>query len=157
MWVIALLSGRCVSDEAVLTFEECTNLAFIIHNSDVKMRAIAPQITGVSIVYSNACLCADQRKHQSSASLAFVRGIQRSPVNSPLKGPVTRKLFPFDDVIMGIPGYQLDTTWEFGVTVAELMFFCHSCNWSIAHMYTHNCILDDILFKLLEKFLMRLP
>ena len=43
---------------------------------------------------------ADQRKHQSSASLAFVRGIHRRPVNSPHKGPVTRKMFPFDDVIM---------------------------------------------------------
>ena len=43
---------------------------------------------------------ADQRKHQSSASLAFVRGIQRWPVNSPQKGPVTRKMLPFDDVIM---------------------------------------------------------
>ena len=43
---------------------------------------------------------ADQRKHQSSASLAFVWGIHRRPVNSPHKGPVTRKMFPFDDVIM---------------------------------------------------------
>ena len=42
-----------------------------------------------------------QRKHQSSASLAFVRRIHRGPVNSPHKGPVTRKMFPFDDVIMG--------------------------------------------------------
>ena len=45
---------------------------------------------------------ADQRKHQSSSSLAFVRGIRRWPVNSPHKGPVTRKMFPFDDVIMPI-------------------------------------------------------
>ena len=43
---------------------------------------------------------ADHRKHQSSALLAFVRGIHRSPVNSPHKGPATRKMFPFDDVIM---------------------------------------------------------
>ena len=42
----------------------------------------------------------DQRKHQTSASLAFVRGIHRGPVNSPHKGPVTRKMFPFDDVYM---------------------------------------------------------
>ena len=42
----------------------------------------------------------DQRKHQSSASLAFVWGIHRWPMNSPQKGPVTRKMFPFDDVIM---------------------------------------------------------
>ena len=48
----------------------------------------------------NVCSCADQRKHQSSASLAFVRGILRWPVNSPHKWPVTRKMFPFDDVIM---------------------------------------------------------
>ena len=43
---------------------------------------------------------AHQRKHQSSASLAFVRGSHRRPVNSPHKWPVTRKMFPFDDVIM---------------------------------------------------------
>ena len=46
------------------------------------------------------CSGADQRKHQRSASLAFVRGIHRWPVSSPHKGPVTRKMFPFDDVIM---------------------------------------------------------
>ena len=40
------------------------------------------------------------KKNQSSASLAFVRGIHRWPVNSPHKGPVTRKIFPIDDVIM---------------------------------------------------------
>ena len=42
----------------------------------------------------------DQRKHQSSASLAFVRGIHRWPLNSSHKCPVTLKMFPFDDVIM---------------------------------------------------------
>ena len=42
----------------------------------------------------------DQRKHKSSASLAFVRGIQRWPANSPNKGLVTRKMFPFEGVIM---------------------------------------------------------
>ena len=40
------------------------------------------------------------RKHQSSASLAFVRGLCRRPVNSLHKWPVTRKIFSFDDVIM---------------------------------------------------------
>ena len=40
------------------------------------------------------------KKHQSSASLAFVRGIRRWPVNSPHKRPVTRKMFSIDDVIM---------------------------------------------------------
>ena len=70
------------------------------HYSDVIMSAMGSQITGVSIVYSIVCSIADQRKHQSSASLAFVRGIHRWPVNSPYTGPVTRKMFPFDDVIL---------------------------------------------------------
>ena len=59
-------------------------------------------ITSLTIVYSTVYSGADQRKHQSSASLAFVWGIHRGPVNSPHKWPVTRKMFPFDDVIMAL-------------------------------------------------------
>ena len=70
------------------------------HYSDVIMVVIASQITSLTIIYSTVYSDADQRKHQSSASLAFVRGIHRWPVNSPHKGPVTRKMFAFDDVIM---------------------------------------------------------
>ena len=70
------------------------------HYGDVMMGAIASQITNLTIVCSTVYSDADQRKHQSSASLAFVRGIHRWPVNSPHKWPVTRKMFPFDDVIM---------------------------------------------------------
>ena len=65
----------------------------IIHYNDVIMSAMASQITSLTIVYSSVYSVADQRKHQSSASLAFVRGIHRWPVNSPHKGPVTRKCF----------------------------------------------------------------
>ena len=70
------------------------------HYSDVIMSTMASQITSLTVVYSTVYPGADQRKHQISTSLAFVRGIHRSPVNSPHKGPVTRKMFPFDDVIM---------------------------------------------------------
>ena len=70
------------------------------HYGDVIMGTIASQITSLTIVYSTVYSGADQRKHQSSASLAFVRGIHRWPVNSPHKWPVTRKMFPLDDVIM---------------------------------------------------------
>ena len=70
------------------------------HYCDVIMGAIASQITGLTTVYSTVYSGTDQRKHQSSASLAFVRGINRWPVNSPHKWPVTWKMFPFDDVIM---------------------------------------------------------
>ena len=64
------------------------------------MSAMASQIIGVSIVCSTVCSGADQRTYQSSASLAFVWWIHRLTVNSPHKGPVTRKMFPFDDVII---------------------------------------------------------
>ena len=67
-----------------------------IHYSDVILRAMAFQITNLTVVYSTAYSGADQRKYQSSASLAYVRG----PVNSPHKRPVTRNMFPFGDVIM---------------------------------------------------------
>ena len=68
--------------------------------SDVIMGTMAAQITSLTIVYSTVYSDANQRKPQSSASLAFVWGIHRRAVNSPHKGPATRKMFPFDDVIM---------------------------------------------------------
>ena len=72
----------------------------ITHYDDVIMSSLASQITSLTVVYSTVYSRGDQRKHQSSASLTFTWGIHRGPVNSPHKGPVTRKLFPFDDVIM---------------------------------------------------------
>ena len=82
----------------------------LLHYADVILSVMASQITSLTIVYSTIYSGAYQRKHQSSALLAFVRGIHQWPVNSPHKGPVTSKMFPFDDVIM--------------VT----MFYRHSCN-----------------------------
>ena len=59
----------------------------------------AGELWGVFCAWT-VCSGGDQRKHQCPAPLAFVMGIQRSPVNSAHKGPVTRKMFPFDDVFM---------------------------------------------------------
>ena len=78
----------------------CHDHRVLWYYNDVIIGATASQITSLPIVYSTVYSDADQRKHQSSASLAFVRGIHREPVNSPRKWPVTRKMFPFDDVIM---------------------------------------------------------
>ena len=77
------------------------------HYCDGIMGAMSSQITSLMIVYSTVHAGADQRKHQSSASLAFVRGIHRWPVNSSHKWPVTRKMFPFDDVIMSLVSLEL--------------------------------------------------
>ena len=69
------------------------------HCSDVIISSMASQITDNLFVCPTCCSDAHQRKHQSSTSLAFVSG-NRRPVDSPHKGPVTRKRFPLDDVIM---------------------------------------------------------
>ena len=79
----------------------------LIHYNDIIMSAMASQITSHTIVYSAVYSGVDQRKHQSSASLSFVRGIHWSPVNSPHKRPVTQKMFPFDDVTMYCVMYNI--------------------------------------------------
>ena len=90
----------------------CAVCLLMFHYGDVIMGVMASQITSLTIVYSAVYSCVDQRKHQSSASLACVRGIHRWPVNSPRKRPVTRKMFPFDDVIMLKIHVNLDVlTW----------------------------------------------
>ena len=91
-----ILWGKSTSDRLIsVTKGQC-------HYGYVIMGAIASQITSLTLVYWAVYSDADQRKHQSSASLAFVWGIHRGPVNSPHKWPVMRKMFPFDDVIMDV-------------------------------------------------------
>ena len=82
------------------SYHTSTTTTTVAHYSDVIIGTMAPQITSLTIVYATVYSGADQRKHQSSGSLAFVWGIHRWPVNSLHKWPVTRKMFPFDDVIM---------------------------------------------------------
>ena len=111
--------------------------------------AIAFQITSLTIVYSTVYSGADQRKHQSSASLAFVRGIHWGPVNSPHKWPVTRKLFPFDDVIMiensvSSDVYDAMVQWSIWVTVLHI-----ACQLSCCTMYkiiACMCIVKDLYY-----------
>ena len=75
------------------------------------MDAMASQTSSLTIVYLVVHWGVDLTKQQSSASLAFVRGINRWPVNSPHKWPVTQKMFPFDDVIMIITGDNGDSVY----------------------------------------------
>ena len=81
------------------------------HYNNVIMSAMASQITSLTIVYSTVYSGTDQRQRQSSESLAFVRRSQPWPVNSPHKGPVTQKMFSFDDVIMVIQSL-LESIWR---------------------------------------------
>ena len=67
--------------------------ARFLHNNNVIMSAIASQITSVSIACSTVGSGADPKKHQNSATQAFVRGIHRSPVNSPKKASNAENVF----------------------------------------------------------------
>ena len=101
METFSVLLALCAGNQPVIReFPTQRPVTQSFHYGDVIMTAMASQITSLTIVCSNVYLDTDQRKHQSSASLTFVRGIHRWPVNSPHKGPVTRKIFPFDYVTM---------------------------------------------------------
>ena len=113
------------------------------HYSDVIMGSIASQITSLTIVNSSVYSGADWRKHQSSASLAFVRGIHRRPVNSPHKGPITRKMFPFDDIIMA-PSLYLN---QYGLIVSNIIMktFYWNMNRTI---YILVCLFENAVCKI---------
>ena len=110
----------------------------VVHYSDVIMSAMASQITSLIIVYSTAYSDTDQRKHQSIASLAFVQGIHRWPVNSPHKGPVTRKMFPFDDVIMEIVTLVLLLSIFRLCNVEPMVIWIWSCD--VPELWPSDCI-----------------
>ena len=105
------------------------------HSNDVIMSAMVSQITSLTIVYSTVYSGADQRKHQSSASLAFVRGINRWLMNSLHKGPVTRKMFPFHDAIM-------HNIWRYQIKSNRRCYSPHNIHivytWCT---YTNNCLM----------------
>ena len=83
-----------------------------VHYIDVIMTMMASQITSLTVVYSIVYSGADQRKHQSSASLAFVWGIHRDRWIPRTKRPVTRKMFPFDDVIIYKKSWITGDIWK---------------------------------------------
>ena len=101
-----VLWSYCKPAGDIIAINSGTHNVVDFHYADVIVIEMTSQITSLAIVYSIVYSDADQRKHQSSASLAFVRGIHGGPMNSPHKWPVTRKLFPFDDDIIH---------WRYGV------------------------------------------
>ena len=112
----------------------CYGYTIITHHSDVIMGTMVSQITSPTIIYSTVYSGAYQIKHQSSASLAFVRGIHRWPH----KGPVTRKVYPFNDAIMVWMRWDPDT--QNNCYFADDIF-----NWS-------SWIKNDVWFKLHRVF-----
>ena len=104
-WFVAgsvshILQKLHFSHSRILRIPSANETTLLDYYNDVIMSATASQITSLTIVYSVVCSGTDERKPQTSASMAFVRGIHRWPTNTPHKGPVTRKMISFDDVIM---------------------------------------------------------
>ena len=134
----------------------------ILHYSDVIVGIMASHITSLTIVYSTVHSGTDQRKHQSSASLAFVWWIYRWPVNSPHKWPVTQNMFPFDDVFMDfiitVKSKKCANNWvNYGL---KLMYVCtlryliiisfKTCPkelniWNVCLVYSVKCEIKSIL------------
>ena len=92
------------------------------------MSAIASQITSLTIVYSTVYSAADQRKHQSSASLAFVRGNHRGPVNSPHKWPVTRS-------------FDVSVWWRHHVIIKRVIYWIY---WIGASSQSPSCLIARV-------------
>ena len=114
--------------------------------SDIIMRVMASQITSISIVYSTICWGEDQRQHQNSVSLAFVRRIHWWPMDSPHKGPITWKMFPFDDFIMTeLDFYHFKILTCLGtvgsLTICGWLFLSSSLRfWSRCCLWNPNCV-----------------
>ena len=121
-WPVHTVLNTVTSLHTFLSHNELT------HYTDVIMGTMASQITSLTIVYSTVYSGEDQRKHQSSASLAVVWGIHRGSVNSPHKWPVTRKMFPFDNVIMFL------THWD-RYTIAAFFQTTYSNGFSWINIY----------------------
>ena len=109
----------------------------IKHYSDLIIGAMASQITSVSIIYLTISSAGDQRKHQSSALLAFVRGNPRWTANYPHKGPVTRKMLPLGDVVMILWSHVVRLLCSL---IQILAWWQSDCQWGMKYVL----ILDGI-------------
>ena len=107
------------------------------HYSDIMMSAMPSQIIDASIVCSTVPSGVDQRNYQSSPSLAFVRGIHRLPVDSLHKGPLTRKIIPFDEVIMLELHLSDDTAWYLSNNTMTHLFLKVSTY--LKYVYARSC------------------
>ena len=120
----------------------CYPCHYTMNYSDVIMSTMVSQITGVSIVCSTVCSDADHRKHQSFSPLAIVRGLHRWPVDPPHKGPITRKMLPFDDVITNRDFISLPWLLYWWNVVYVGAFLTWGCQ--IRPAYLDMIIVDDL-------------
>ena len=116
------------------------------HYIDVIMTTMASQITSLTVLYSTVYSDADQRKHQSSASLAFVWKIHQDPGEFPAQMASYADMFPFDDVIRVSSGY-----WGSHIGIVSKVKTSRIWRWQRIHIifsYTHISITVVVLWGL---------
>ena len=111
------------------------------------MRAMASQITSLTSVYSTVYSGADERKHQSSASLAYMRGIHRWSVNSPHKGPITRNLI----INLMTSSCNHSSYVPCPLTSYYYLFDIHSGNTIVTKSYLYTCHSNSLFKHIKEK------
>ena len=109
------------------------------HYNDVIIRAMASQITSIAIVYSTVYSRRRPKKTSKPRVIGLCEGIHRWPVNSPHKGPVTRKMLPFDDVIMKLGVKLAKPNW---LTRKLVPFHTGICKVVSDYMYNETESLD---------------
>ena len=122
---IPILAIRFPYNETTHRYQTKLTLSFPFHYNDVIMSTMASQITSLTIVYSTVYSDTDERKHQSSASLAFVRGIHRRPVNSPHKWPVNGSIWWRHHVLFQV---------HFGVNALAKSLYDRMFKWLVARV-----------------------
>ena len=115
----------------------------VSHYGDVVMATVASQITSLNIVYSTVYSGADQRKHQSSASLAFVWGIHRYRWIPRTKGQLRGKCF-----------HLMTSSWRW--LFMDMRLFCTRPSTTIVMILTHwpremGSNFKYIIFKLITR------
>ena len=138
MWTIyfAVFFGATVIGEVPTGLENISSTYAVhhiipttnVHYNDVIMATMASQITILTVVYSTVYLDADQRKHQRSASLAFVWGVPRDRWIPRTKGQSRGNFFPFEDFFMSYTCWNLNAYitgghcgWECNVKTTSIV------------------------------------
>ena len=106
------------------------------HYIDVILTTVVSQITSVRVVYSIVYSDADQRKTSKLSVTGHCGGISPGPVNSPHKGPVTRKMFPFDDAIMKNQATSMDNANQIYILLNQFLKKILNLLWSEIHYIT---------------------
>ena len=124
------------------------------------MTTRASQITSLTVVYSTIYSDADQRKHQSSAWLAFVWGIHRDRWIPRTKGQLRGKCFHLmtsSCMLKLVPNHNQSGLSNWGSDLLIRLISIHSLLWrhnghdGVSNHQPHNCLLNRLFRRISKK------